>query len=249
VHTRVADVSGAYAQLNLQGPRSRELLQSLTSVDLGNAAYPFHMGVRDGKLAGMPARVFRISFSGEMAYEVHVPAHHGDAMIRHLFAAGHSLEVVPYGTEALGVMRIEKGDPAGNELNGQTTAADLGMGRMMSRKKDYIGRIMADRSGLSDPARPTLVGLKPVDRTQRLRAGAHLLPPGATAVAANDEGYVTSAAWSPTLGHSIALALLARGPERHGERIILHDPMRGGDIEAEICDPVFVDPEGARVRG
>jgi sarcosine oxidase subunit alpha len=108
---------------------------------------------------------------------------------------------------------------------------------------------MANRPGLTDPARPTLIGLKPVDTRERLHAGAHLLAPGARAIAANDEGYVTSAAWSPTLGHSIALALLTRGPERHGEQIILHDPVRGGEVEAEICDPVFVDPEGVRVRG
>jgi sarcosine oxidase subunit alpha len=145
-------------------------------------------------------------------------------------------------------MRIEKGHPAGNELNGMTTAADLGMGKMMSKKKDFIGRIMAARPGLADPARPALVGLKPVDRKQQIRAGAHLLGVGALPVAANDEGYVTSAAWSPSLGHPIALAMLANGPARHGERIVAHDPVRGADVEAEVCHPVFIDPEGARVR-
>ncbi len=97
--------------------------------------------------------------------------------------------------------------------------------------------------------RKQLVGLKPVDRNHKLRAGAHLLSPGAKADVVNDEGYVTSAAWSPTLDHSIALALLRNGPKRHGERIIVHDPIRGGDVEAEICNPVFFDPEGERVRG
>ena len=138
------------------------------------------------------ARIYRLSFSGELAYEVSVPARLGDALIRHLFDAGQPFEVTPYGSEALGVMRIEKGHPAGNELNGQTTAADLGLGRMMSKKKDFIGRIMAQRQGLVDPARPTLVGLKPLDRARSLRAGAHLLSPGATPVAANDVTALTA---------------------------------------------------------
>jgi len=123
------------------------------------------------------------------------------------------------------------------------------MGRMLSTKKDFIGRVMAMRPGLVDPARPMLVGLKPVDRAKSLRGGGHLLAPDAAPIPGNDQGYVTSAAWSPTLGHSIALALLSNGSSRHGERIVIHDPVRGADIEAEICNPVFFDPEGARVRG
>lgn len=246
---QATSVTEQWATYAVAGPRSRELLQqAFADVDVSNEALPY-MGAAKFLWKGFEARIYRLSFSGELAYEVSVPAALGDALIRHLFDAGRPFDAVPYGTEALGVMRIEKGHPAGNELNGQTTAADLGMGRMMSTKKDYIGRVMARRPGLVDPGRPSLVGLKPVDRNQRLRAGAHLLACGATPVAANDEGYVTSAAWSPTLGHSIALALLSRGSERHGERIVVHDPVRSGDVEAEICSPIFVDPEGARVRG
>jgi len=193
--------------------------------------------------------MFRVSFSGELAYEVSAPALHGARLLRDLMDAGRRFGVVPYGTEALGVMRIEKGHAAGNELNGQTTAADLGLGRMMSRKKDFIGRVMAQRPGLTDPARPALIGLRPVEPGVRLRAGARLLEPGKPAVAVNDQGYVTSAAWSPTLGHCVALALLSHGPERHGERIVVHDPVRGEDVEAEVCSPVFLDPEGVRMRG
>jgi sarcosine oxidase subunit alpha len=196
-----------------------------------------------------PARIFRLSFSGELAFEVSVPANLGDAFIRAAFEIGKEFDVVPYGTEALGVMRVEKGHAAGNELSGQTTAGDLGMGRMMSTKKDFIGRVMAKRPGLTAEDRPVLVGLKPVDRAVGLRAGGHLLAKGADAVAANDEGYVTSAAFSPTLGHSIALALLKRGVSRFGEVIRIHDPVRGEDTDAQVCNPVFFDPEGARVRG
>lgn len=246
---QACSVTENWATYAIAGPRSRALLAAaLPGCDVSDAALSY-MAVIKLRWSGAAMRVARLSFSGELAYEVSVPAHHGDALVRHLFAVGRSFDVVPYGTEALGVMRIEKGHPAGNELNGTTTAADLGLGRLMSRKKDCIGRTMAERPGLVDPGRPALVGLVPVDRKQRIRAGAHLLAPGAAATAANDEGYVTSAAYSPTLGHPIALALLARGPSRHGERVIVHDPVRGGDVEAQICPPVFFDPEGARLRG
>jgi sarcosine oxidase subunit alpha len=146
-------------------------------------------------------------------------------------------------------MRIEKGHPAGGELNGQTTAGDLGMSRLLSSKKDFVGRVMAGRPALVDPDRPALVGLRPVARNAVPRAGGHLLAMGSEAVIANDQGYVTSAAFSPTLGHPIALALLKQGPNRHGEHIRVHDPVRGPDVEVEVCNPVFVDPEGLRVRG
>jgi sarcosine oxidase subunit alpha len=244
--TSVTEQWSTYA---VAGPRSRALVQKVfENVDLANDVFPF-MGARETSWRNMPARIYRLSFSGELAYEVSVPATKGDALIRELFAAGQTLGVTPYGTEALGVMRIEKGHAAGNELTGQTTAADLGMGRMMSRKKDFIGRVMAMRPGLVAADRPALIGLKPADSRQRIRAGGHLLNPGTAAVAANDMGYVTSAAFSPTLGHAIALGLLAHGPDRHGETVIVHDPVRGGDVEAIVCNPVFVDPEGVRVRG
>jgi len=220
----------------------------LPDTDLSNEAFPYMAAARV-RWNGLPARLYRLSFSGERAYELSVPAAHGEALLRHLFDIGRAFDAVPYGVEALSVMRIEKGHPAGGELNGTTTAADLGMARMLSAKKDFIGRVMAARPGLADPARPALVGLQPVDRSATIRAGAHLLRPDAPRTAAHDEGYVTSAAWSPSLGHAIALGLLANGPARHGERIAVHDPVRGADIEAVVCSPVFVDPQGLRVRG
>jgi methylglutamate dehydrogenase subunit C len=146
-------------------------------------------------------------------------------------------------------MRIEKGHVAGNELNGMTTAADLGLGRMMSTKKDFIGRVLAERPGLVDPERPALVGIRPVDRSARLRAGAHVLARGADATMDNDEGHVTSAAFSPMLGHWIGLGFVKRGPARIGERVRAHDPVRGGDTEVEIVSPIFFDPEGKRLHG
>ena len=245
---QATSVTEHWSTYSVAGPKSRALLQNfLPDLNLSNEGFPF-MAAAEFRWKGALARIFRLSFSGELAFEVSVPANLGDVFIRALFEAGRSFDVVPYGTEALGVMRIEKGHPAGNELNGQTTAGDLGMTRMVSKKKDFIGRIMAQRPGLMAADRPALVGLRPVDRSLRLRAGGHLLARTASAIACNDEGYVTSVAFSPSLGHSIGLALLKRGRDRHGEQIRIHDPLRGGDVEVEVCNPVFVDPEGVRLR-
>jgi sarcosine oxidase subunit alpha len=242
-------VTEQWATYSLAGPRSRELLAAaLPDCDVSNAALPY-MGATALRWRGHGARLFRLSFSGELTYEISVPAALGAALVDHLFAVGAAFGLTPYGTEALGVMRIEKGHPAGNELNGWTTAADLGMARMASTRKDYIGRVMAGRPALVDPARPRLVGLRPVDGTSAIRAGGHLLSPGAQPTLANDQGYVTSACFSPTLGTPIALALLAHGADRHGEEVIVHDPVRGADVRARVCDPVFYDSAGERLRG
>ncbi|MDB5505395.1 MAG: sarcosine oxidase, alpha subunit family [Devosia sp.] len=246
----MVSVTEQWAQFAVAGPSSRQLLQTLfgPGVDLSDAAVPY-MAARELQLDSIPARLFRLSFSGELAYEIAVPARFGAALAGALVTAGAGLGVVPYGTEALGVMRVEKGHVAGNELNGTSTAGDLGLGRMLSSKKDFIGRTMAARPGLVDPARPALVGLRPVDRAQRLRAGAHFLARDAKAEAANDAGYMTSVVFSPELGHWIGLGLLANGPQRHGEIIRAYDALRGEDIAVEVVPPVHVDPEGVRLRG
>ena len=244
-------VSEQWAQYSVAGPRARDVLRAAVDAehDISNAAFSYMAAAEVSALGGIPARLFRLSFSGELAYEIAVPAGCGDALIRRIMEAGQPYGIVPHGTEALGVMRIEKGHIGGGELNGQTTARDLGLGRMMSAKKDYIGRVMAQRPGLTDPSRPALVGIEPVDRTARLRAGAHFIPEGADPVARNDEGHMTSVAFSPSLGHWIGLGLLSRGPERHGERVRAWDPVRGGDTLVEVCGPVFLDPQGERLRG
>jgi heterotetrameric sarcosine oxidase alpha subunit len=248
LNVQAVSVTEQWAQFAVAGPLSRTLLQGLLDIDISNDAFPF-MAAAVFIWRGVPTRLFRLSFSGELAYEIAVPANYGDALGRELMKAGRDLGVVPYGTEALGVLRIEKGHAAGNELNGQTTAVDLGFGRMMSTKKDFIGRVMAKRPGLTDPERPALVGLRPVDTASRLRAGAHVLPIEGERTAASDQGYVTSVAWSPSAGSWIGLALVRNGPNRLGERVCACDPLRNASIDVEICNPVFVDPEGARLRG
>jgi sarcosine oxidase subunit alpha len=243
-------VTDAWAQLSVAGPRARELLAAVldSGTELSNAALP-HMGCTSAGIGGVPCRLYRLSFSGELAYELGVPADYAEAAMQHIMERGAPFGVTPYGTEALGALRIEKGHPAGGELNGQTTARDLGLGRLVSARKDCIGRRLAERPALTDPARPVLVGLMPADGSTPIRSGAHLYDIGAEVVTANGQGHVTSACFSPTLGHPIALALLARGAERIGQRIRVLDPVRDGDLEAEICSPVFVDPGGGRSRG
>jgi len=247
---QMVSVTEQWAQYAVAGPRARDVLQSVVdpSFDISNDAFPYLAAGEVTVCGGTPARLFRLSFSGELAYEVAVPARFGDALIRKIVEEGAAFGIAPYGTEALGVLRIEKGHPAGGELNGQTTAHDLGLGKLLSVKKDFIGRFMAARPALTDPSRSSLVGLRPVNREDRLRAGAHLIPKGAEATAANDQGYVTSIAFSPSLGQWLGLGLLANGPQRHGELVRAYDPVRAGDVEVEACPPCHIDPEGARLR-
>jgi methylglutamate dehydrogenase subunit C len=244
-------VSDQWAQIAVAGPKSRDVLAQVIDKqhDISNAAFPYMAAGRITVMGGRSARLFRISFSGELAYEIAVPARFGHALADALIDAGRSVGITPYGLEALNVMRIEKGHVTGAELNGQTTARDLGLGRMQSAKKDYIGRVMKERPGLIDPQRPSLVGVRPVDPSQRLRAGAHFVAKGRDANGAHDEGYLTSCAYSPSLGTWIGLGMLARGPDRYGELIRAVDPLRGIDCALEVCSPVFVDPDGVRLRG
>jgi sarcosine oxidase subunit alpha len=248
---QLTSVSDQWAQFSMAGPMVRDLLREMVdpAEDLSNEGFPF-MGVREVALrGGVRARLFRISFSGEMAFEISIPARFGDALVRNLMLAGKPFGVTPYGTEALGVMRIEKGHVAGPELNGTTTAGDLGLGKMMSTKKDFIGRALSAREALNDPERPVVVGVKPIDRARRLRSGAHVIPKGASPSPATDQGYVTSTCFSPMLEQWIGLGLVARGRERVGEIVRAHDPLRGEDIDIEICSSVFYDPDGGRQRG
>jgi len=246
---QIVSVTEQWAQYAVAGPNSRRLLRRLLGnvIDLDDSAFPY-LACAQFSWRDLIVRLFRVSFSGELAYELAVPARYGDAVIRAIMTAGADLGIVPYGTEALGVMRIEKGHVAGNEINGTTTAADLGLGRMMSNKKDFVGRVLAAREGLTHPRRPSLVGVKAIDKEARFFSGAHLLARGADVSLANDQGYVTSVAFSPMLGIWIGLGLLQSGSKRWGEHIRAYDPIHGSDVEVEVVSPAFFDPEGERLR-
>jgi methylglutamate dehydrogenase subunit C len=238
----IEPVTDQWAQLALAGPRARKILAELTgsATEISNERLPF-MATIEATLCGtIPARVFRISFSGELAYEIAVPASHGATLATALKQAG----AIPYGLEALNVLRLEKGHPVGSELNGQTTAADLGLGAMLSKKKDFIGRALSQRPALLDRSRESLVGLRPRTSGATLQAGAHLIPARALAIAANDQGHITSAAYSVTLDRWIALALLSGGATRTGEIFRAVNPLQNTETEVEIVPRIFHDPEG-----
>ena len=243
-------VSDQWAQFSIAGPRARAVIEGLLQPgsDVSNAAFPYMAAGPVTLKGGLRGRLFRISFSGELAYEIAAPARYGDALARAIMAAGEAFAIQPYGLEALSVMRIEKGHVGGGEMNGQTTARDIGLGSMMAKKKDFIGRAMAQRPALLDPDRPIFVGLRPFNELDRPASGAHLIDVGARADAASDRGYVTSGGYSPDMKRWLALGLLARGRERIGETVRAWDPIRGRDIALEVCTPVFLDPEGSRLR-
>ncbi len=244
-------VTEQWAQFAVAGPYSRELLTRIVDPehDISNEAFPFMACAEVSVCGGAPARLFRISFSGELAYEVAVPARYGESLMGALLAAGEDYGAVAYGTEALGVMRIEKGHAAGPELNGQTTARMLGMERMVSKKKDCIGNVLSERPEMNREDGLELMGFRPVDRAEELTAGAHFLAPGAAPAMANDEGWMSSAAWSPSLGHSIGLGFIRNGHARIGETVRAWDAMRGRDVPVEIVSAHFLDPRGERLRG
>ena len=238
----------SWAQYAVAGPNARRVLDKIVDQDISNEACPFMACANITVCKGLRARLFRISFSGELAYEIAVPTAYGDALIRRIMKAGAEFGITPYGTEALGVMRIEKGHAAGNELNGTTTAANLGMGRMVSTKKDSIGAVLSRREGLNKSDDLRAVGVKPVNPTDKTPAGAHLISATDPVDAAHDQGYVTSACYSPDLGHHIALAFLKDGANRMGETMRLVSPLTNVNVMVEICSPHFIDPKGERLR-
>jgi heterotetrameric sarcosine oxidase alpha subunit len=240
----------SWAQYAVAGPNARRLLQKVVdpSFDISNEAFPFMGCANITVFAGLRARLFRISFSGELAFEIAVPTRYGDAMMRRLIKEGEEFDVTPYGTEALGVMRIEKGHATGNELNGTTTALNLGMGRMVSKKKDSIGSTLSERVGLNPEDALKLVGFRPVNSKDPVPAGSHLMTKGDPVDAAHDQGYITSACYSPNLGCSIAIGYLKSGDTRTGEIMRLVSPLTGYDHEVEVVSAHFLDPDGERMR-
>jgi methylglutamate dehydrogenase subunit C len=238
----------AWAQFSVAGPNARKLLQKVVDQDISDAAFPY-MGAGNITVGGLRARLFRISFSGELAYEIAVPTRYGDALLRRLMADGAEFDAIVYGTEALGVMRIEKGHVAGGELNGQSTALNMGLGKMVSKKKDSIGMVLSQRDGLIDPNGYRLVGVRPVDPKAKLTAGSHFLEIGAAPVAANDGGWLSSKVYSPHVGSDIALGYLKGGDQKIGTRMRAVNLVGGTETLVDIVSPHFVDPEGERLRG
>ncbi len=238
---RFISVTEAWAQFAVAGPKARVLLNSVLDQPLGD--FPF-MSCAAVSIEGVKARLYRISFSGEEGYEIAVPTAYGEALFRDLVARAETLGGGPYGMEALNVLRIEKGLITHAEIHGRTTAFDIGAERMVARK-DCIGKAMSLRPGMIGAEREQLVGLRAL---QPIGAGAHLFDPGAKVQREQDQGYVTSVCYSPTLECWLGLAFLRDGRARHGGQVRLVDHMRQTDVLCEVCDPVFHDPKGVRLR-
>lgn len=244
-------ITDAWAQFAVAGPNSRALLQRIVDppLDISNEGLPF-MGCTEMTICdGTPARLFRVSFSGELAYEIAVPAQFGNALAERLMLAGKKYDVTPYGTEALNVMRIEKGHAAGAELDGRTTALNLNMAGMTRKESDFIGKVLLDRPAMNGAGQHRMIGLRPVDRAQPLNAGACLIEVGAAPETQNEQGWVSSAAYSQILSHAIALGFLKDGDRRHGDVLLAWDGIRKRETRVEVVPPHFYDPEGGRQRG
>jgi len=238
---RFISVTESWAQFAVAGPKARALLAGYLGqpVDL-----PF-MGVAPIRVGGVEGRLFRISFSGEEGYEIAVPTRYGEALFRDLVARAETMGGGPYGMEALNVLRIEKGFITHAEIHGRVTAHDIGMEKMVSAKKDCIGKAAATRPGMWGPEREQLVGLR---ASAPISAGAHLFVPGTEVHRETDQGYVTSICWSPTVGAWLGFGFLKDGRARIGEKVRLVDHLRGLDVICEVCHPVFHDPEGEKLR-
>jgi len=247
----LVSVTEQWGQFAVAGPNSRRVLEKLvdSTFDIGNEHFPF-MACADITIGnGIPARLFRVSFSGELAYELAVPARYADSLMPLLLELGEEYNAISYGLEALGVMRIEKGHAAGNEITGQVTAENMGLGRMVNSGKDCIGKTLSQRPEINGTPAIRLVGFKPVDNTQSLRAGAHFIARGATPSTHTDEGWMTSVAYSPALQCSIGLGYIQNGHERLGETVSAISPLHDEAIDVIITSPHFVDPEGDRLHG
>ena len=241
-------VTEQWTGIAIAGPNSRKLLQNVIDIDIGNEAFPF-MACAECMLNDIPARLFRISFSGELAYEVNVPADYGEQAWLELLDAGREMGVSVYGTEALGAMRIEKGHVAGSELDGRTTARDLGLEGLANRTKHFIGKHNSARPLLEADGRLQVVGLKSLEPGRNLRIGAHLVDPRVTLDSVSQsQGHVSATTYSPSLGCGIALGLLRDGASRHGEQIEAVFPIEDEKLRVEVCHPIFIDPEGELVR-
>jgi sarcosine oxidase subunit alpha len=238
-----------WAVIAVQGKHARDLIEPLVyGFDMSAEAMP-HMSVRTGKIAGVPTRLFRVSFSGELGYEINVPSSAGREIWEKVYASGERFGITPYGTETMHVLRAEKGYIiVGQETDGTVTPDDVGLSGMVGKAKpDFVGKRSLTRPDFVKANRKQLVGLKAVDPKVVLEEGAQVVTDPHVKMPVPMIGHVTSSYWSESLQRGIALALVAGGRARMGET--LYVPMPKQLIAVEVVDPVFVDKEGTRLNG
>ena len=222
------------------GPKSRDVLvKIIDDIDFSEKGLP-HMAIADGRIGKIPVKVARLSFSGERAYEIYTGTSHGKAVWKAVIEAGKSYDIVPYGTEALGTLRIEKGHISGPELDGRTTMNDLGLGKMASENKQYIGSVLSKRDGLVSKNRKKMVGLISKDQ-KPLKAGSHVMD--------NEKnvGHITSTTFSPAMKKYIALALIDCDDSMINRELIAAYPLNKEQNNVLVVDPHFYDKEGDKL--
>jgi len=240
-------VTDRWAGFSLAGPLSRQVLaKAFPEADVSGEALP-HMGVMETQWSGLPVRIARLSFSGELAFEVYVPADAGVAMWTYLLDVGAFADIRPYGLEALASLRIEKGHVAGIELDHRNTLDDLGLGKMASRVKPYVGQVLGQRAELKAADRWSLIGLELIEPTGKLRGGAILFAAD-DPIQGHGRGYITSVTWSTVHERLIALALYQGGLSHQGEEVVCAFPLRDEQVRARIVSPMFYDPSGERLH-
>ncbi|MGH1467067.1 MAG: sarcosine oxidase subunit alpha family protein [Cognatishimia sp.] len=243
LRVHVTSLTDQWAAIAVAGPNARKLLTAVSDADLSREAMP-NNHFTEANIGGVPIRIHRMSYSGELAYEVYIPAGFGQHVWTTIADAGAEFNLKPYGTEAMGALRIEKGHVAGPELEGRTTLKDLGLAGFASSKKPFVGSVLRNRPVLDDSERPTLVGLE-IEGKVGAKAGALIFPEHGEP-AGHGEGWVSSTTYSPALQKYIALALLKNGKQRKGETVRLVNFVANETMTAKVVSPHFYDPEGVR---
>jgi len=237
-----------WAGAAIAGPKSRNVLQKLfPDIDVSNEGLPF-MGYVEGNLFGVHARIFRISFSGELAYEVNVESDNGNFMWEKINEVGKEFAIQPYGTEALSTLRIEMGHVAGSELDGRTIPYDNGLQGLVSKKKDFIGKRSLDREAFIAEDRQKVVGVVPIDKKTSIPEGSHLVKDADAKLPNPKLGHVSASCWSVEYNNPFSLAILHDGKNMIGQKLFALSPLRNKSIPVEIVSSHYVDPKGERVR-
>ncbi|MER8927620.1 sarcosine oxidase subunit alpha family protein [Mesorhizobium sp. M0633] len=244
----VTSVSDDWAAMSVAGPNSRAILNAaFPALDVSEEALS-HMGLLESEWEGRALRILRLSYSGERAYEIYVGATAGEQLWSRMLEAGRPFDLKPYGVEALGALRVEKGHVAGPEIDGRTTLDDLGLGRMAGKRSGFVGDVLRRRPALRAPNRQRLVGLECIEDGKRLRGGAILFLPDEKPHG-HGRGRVTSVTFSSERGHYVGLALLAGDVAAEGSEVVAVYPMKAETVRARVVSPVFIDPQGERLHG
>ena len=244
----VVSTTEQWAGAAIAGPKSRELLQCLfPHDDMSNEGFPF-MGYKELKFKNTSARVFRISFSGELAFEVNVMSDYGNEMWNEIMSLGKDFDIQPYGTEALSTLRIEMGHVAGSEIDGRTIAYDLSLDGMLSQKKDFIGKRSLNRKAFTEDNREKIVGVVPIDKKTSIPEGSYLVENAKASFPNPKLGHVSASCWSVEYDNPFSLAIIKDGKNKKGEKLFAVSPLKNKVIPVEIVSQHYVDPEGKRVR-